>query len=122
MDKEDGLYRDKLNAKAKTRYLEKIKTLKGLDPLEHTEWTSDFCILPNFIHAHIYNYMILGVSAYTHEVFSNVRSLQQAQEQFTNGWVQDLEVCKVDQRTVVRTKVRKHASCSHRIPQFNGKA
>lgn len=90
-EKDDCLYRDKLNGKAKARYLEKIKPLKGLDPLEHMEWTSNFSLLPNFIHAHIYNYMILGVSAYTHEIFSNVRSLQQAQEQFTNRWVQDLE-------------------------------
>lgn len=44
--------------------------------------------------------MILGVSAYTHEIFSNVRSLQQAQEKFTNRWGQDL-VYKVDQRTTL---------------------
>ncbi|XP_076125445.1 uncharacterized protein LOC143104968 isoform X2 [Alosa pseudoharengus] len=49
--------------------------------------------------------MILSVRAYTHKVFSNFKSLQQAQVFFTDGWVQDLEMVKVGQKTVVRSKV-----------------
>lgn len=101
-----GPYRDKLDEKARKRYDEKVKGVNGLDPYEHKEWTKDVSILPNFQHAYIYNYMILSVSAYTHEIFSNFRSLEQAQVQFTDGWVQDLEMFRVDSKTVVRTKVR----------------
>ncbi|XP_041931412.1 uncharacterized protein LOC121695012 [Alosa sapidissima] len=100
-----GPYRLKLNHNAKTRYDEKIKGIKGLDPYEHSDWSGNVNLLPNFQHPYIYNYMILSVSAYTHEVFSNFKSLQQAQVFFTDGWVQDLEMVKVGQKTVVRSKV-----------------
>ena len=96
-----GPYRLKLNP----RYDEKIKGIKGLDPYEHSDWSRDVNLLPNFHHPYIYNYMILSVSAYTHKVFSNFKSLQQAQVYITDGWVQDLEIVKVGKKTVVRSKV-----------------
>ncbi|ROL50433.1 hypothetical protein DPX16_21000 [Anabarilius grahami] len=37
-------------------------------------------------------------------LYSNFKSLQQAQVFFTDGWVQDLEIVKVGQKTVVRSK------------------
>ena len=64
-----GPYRLKLNPNAKTRYDEKKKGIKGLDPYEQSDWSRDVKLLPNFQHPYIYNYMILSVSAYTHEVF-----------------------------------------------------
>jgi len=59
------------------RYEEKIKGIKGLDPYEHSDRSGDVKLLPNY--QHLYNYMILNISAYTNKVFSNFKSLQQAQ-------------------------------------------
>lgn len=101
-----GSVQRKVDEKARKRYDEKVKGVNGLDPYEHKQWTKDVSVLPNFQHAHIYNYMILSISAYTHEIFSNFRSLQQPQVQFTDGGVQDLEMFRVDSKTIVRTKVR----------------
>ncbi|KAK0134969.1 Protein YNG1 [Merluccius polli] len=98
-------YRLKLNPAAKKRYKDKIKTIKGLDPYEHKVWSADINLLPNFQHPYIYNYMVLNVSAYTHEVYSNFKSVQQGQVFFTDGWVQDLEIVKVGQKTVISSKV-----------------
>lgn len=97
-------YRDKLNTKAKAQYFEKLKGIKGLDPYEHDKWTTDVHVLPNFQHAYIYTF--LNVSAYTHEVFTNSRFLQHGHVQFTDGWVHELEISKIDHKTVVGTKVR----------------
>ncbi|ROL55029.1 hypothetical protein DPX16_20290 [Anabarilius grahami] len=41
-----------------------------------------------------------------------VKSLQQAQVFFTDGWVQDLEIVKVGQKTVVRSKVLDPSICN----------
>ncbi|ROL10883.1 hypothetical protein DPX16_0044 [Anabarilius grahami] len=56
-------------------------------------------------------------------LYSNFKSLQQAQVCFTDGWVQDLEIVKVGQKTVVRSKwtkfggdcVRKAEFCAHAL-------
>nr|XP_033472634.1 uncharacterized protein LOC117250755 [Epinephelus lanceolatus] len=99
------LYREKLNKTAKVWYLEKIKGIKGLDPYKHREWTADVNLLPNFSQANLYKYMLLGVSAYTHKVFINIRPVEQGHIQFTDGWVHDLKILKVEAKTIVRTKV-----------------
>ncbi|KAG9260834.1 uncharacterized protein LOC125804596 [Astyanax mexicanus] len=98
-------YRDKLNKEAKERYLEKIEGINGLDPYEHHEWTGDFNELPQITIPDVFSYLVCGVSAYTFEQFRNYKSLE-AHLQFTNGWVQDLQIFRVnDQKTVVLTKV-----------------
>lgn len=85
------------------------------------EWTKDVSVWPSFHHARIYNYMVLSVSPYTHEVFSNFRSRRQAQVQFTDAWVQDLEMFRVEHKTVVRTKVSLPVTqnCLHKYPLEN---
>lgn len=84
MENTAGPYKDRLDEKAKKKKdEEKNQGVKGSDPYEHTEWSKDVSVLPNFHHAHIYYYMVLSVSAYTHKMFINFRSLQQAQVQFT---------------------------------------
>ncbi|ROL42489.1 hypothetical protein DPX16_9612 [Anabarilius grahami] len=47
-------------------------------------------------------------------LYSNFKSLQQAQVFFTDGWVKDLEIVKVGQKTVVRSKVLDPSICKKR--------
>ncbi len=101
-----GPYHESLHAKAKARYLEIIKGIKGINPYEHMCWTDDRDLLPNFTQRHLYNYIVLGVSAYSNEVFKNIRFVQMGHVQYMGGWVHDpLEMFKADTKTIVRAKV-----------------
>ncbi len=98
-------YREKLKKEAKLRYLEKIKIINEFDPYEHTEWSDDLNELRHVTFPDVFSNLVCGVSAYTFEQFKNCKSLE-AHLQFTNGWVQDLQIFRVNEpKTVVRTKV-----------------
>lgn len=111
-------YKEKLKKEAKLRYLEKIKTINELDPYEHKEWSDDLNELPHVTFPDVFSYLVCSVSAYTSDQFKNYKSLE-SHLQFTNGWVQDLQIFRVnEQKTVVRTKVRyviKHISITLNI-------
>ncbi|MEQ2277441.1 hypothetical protein XENORESO_002537 [Xenotaenia resolanae] len=111
MDREQSnsqiLYRNKLNSVSRQRHLEKkIRSVNGLDPYAHSEWSSGLHKLPELMFPGVFGYLVCGVSAYTHEQLQNYKSLE-AHLQFTNGRVQDLQIYRVNHiNTVVLTKLR----------------
>ena len=59
----------------------------------------------------LYNYLVLGISAYTSDQFKSYRSLD-AYNQFPSGWIKELAGRVIEEKYVVVGKV----SCS--IVQF----
>ncbi|XP_041952352.1 uncharacterized protein LOC121712273 isoform X2 [Alosa sapidissima] len=111
MDKEKTtkrMYREKLNATAKQRYLEKLCEINQIDPYELSagEWSRDMNALPPCTYMDMVNYLVYGVSYYTKQQFKCYKSLE-SHEQFCCGWVQDLQIYKPGgcKNTVVLAKV-----------------
>ncbi|KAK7899651.1 hypothetical protein WMY93_020504 [Mugilogobius chulae] len=98
----------RLQPEAKLRYLKKIEKIGNVDPYDNKEtWSRENPEdLPPLTFPDIFSYLVCGVSAYTANQFRNYKSME-AHVQFTNGWVQDLEVLKPPQCdfVVIRTKV-----------------
>ncbi|KAK5603830.1 hypothetical protein CRENBAI_000442 [Crenichthys baileyi] len=57
-------YRNNLNGVSRQRYLEKIRSLNGLDPYEHIEWTNDLNELPEVTLPDVFGYLVCGVLHY----------------------------------------------------------
>ncbi|KAK7151618.1 hypothetical protein R3I94_008072 [Phoxinus phoxinus] len=109
-EKDKGPYREKLNATAKKRYLDKLSLINQVDPydLVAQDWITDPDALPPLTYPDIINYLVFGLSAYTLQEFKSYKSLE-AHEQFCSGWVQDLLIHKPAnvncESTVVLAKV-----------------
>ncbi|MEQ2249939.1 hypothetical protein ILYODFUR_034712, partial [Ilyodon furcidens] len=72
----------------------------GLDPYEHSEWTTNLNELPGITLSDVFGYIVCAVSPYAYEQFRNYMS-PEAHLHFTNGWVQDLQIFRVnDHKTI----------------------
>ena len=96
MDKEKTntkrMYREKLNATAKQRYLEKLNHINQIDPYELSafSWSRDMNALPPCTYIDMVNYLVYGVSYYTNQQFKCYKSLE-SHEQFYCARPADLQ-------------------------------
>ena len=84
-----SLYADSLPPDAKTRYMDKIESIGGLDP-----FSSDFVgeksdVVPPVSGCDLVSYLLLQTSFITSKQFKAHKSLE-AYNQFVSGWVKDI--------------------------------
>jgi hypothetical protein len=101
-------YAAKLVGDERKRYFEKVSVINNVDP-----FTLSSSVLNADIPADrttgplLYNYLVLGTSAYTSDQFKSYRSLE-AYNQCYSGRIKELAGCLIDGKFVVVGKV----SCS----------
>ena len=84
-----SLYADSLPPDAKTRYMDKIESIGGLDP-----FSSDFVgeksdVVPPVSGCDLVSFLVLQTSFITSKQFKAHKSLE-AYNQFVSGWVKDI--------------------------------
>ena len=91
--KEKLKYVDKLDAEPRSRYMNKLTLLNGFDPYDSAkkDWSQDANTLPPLLFGDTVSYLVFGRSAYTWDEFKSYKSLK-AHNQFTNGWVHELNI------------------------------
>jgi len=98
-------YAETLLDDAKSRYLEKISMIGGIDPFcpgTFGEQTDD---VPPVDACDLLSYLVLRTSFITTEQFSARKGLE-AYNQFVCGWVKEVVVRKVDTKFVTTGRVR----------------
>lgn len=104
-------YASGLAPNCRVRYLQKLKTLGNIDPLNE-EILSEFVTLdpkkvtdlPDLQYPDIYNYLINTNSAYTSEKLKAYKSLE-SYKYFVAGWVRSVAVMKTNAVYVLLAKV-----------------
>ena len=97
-------YAEKLLADEKKRYLDKIASVNNIDPYTLIASVLKADTLPTIEVPDLYNYLILGTSAYSSQQFKAYRSLE-AYNQCCSGWIKELAGCIIDGKFVVLGKV-----------------
>ncbi|GFR83889.1 hypothetical protein ElyMa_000658800, partial [Elysia marginata] len=96
-EKADTDYVLRLDEEHRVRYRSKLEDIGGFDPYaklnQKEKWSKDIHSIPSISYGDIFNYLVYGQSRYTFEEFKSYKSLE-AHQQFTNGWVQDVETYK----------------------------
>ncbi|KAG8173021.1 hypothetical protein JTE90_028038, partial [Oedothorax gibbosus] len=106
-----------LDRTSKDRYLDKIRSINGVDPYSLTKEKLKLSVLfPNIAYMDVVNYLVYGVSAYTAESFKSYKSLE-AYNQFACGWVSDVSSTKINGLCLVLGKVRHSQSPSDKPVQ-----
>ncbi|KAG8198011.1 hypothetical protein JTE90_001851 [Oedothorax gibbosus] len=109
-----------LDRTSKDRYLDKIRSINGVDPYSLTKDSKEklklSVLFPNIAYMDVVNYLVYGVSAYTAECFKFYKSLE-AYNQFACGWVSDVSSTKINGLCLVLGKVRHSQSLSDKPVQ-----
>ena len=93
-------YCQKLPPDAKSRYLEKIQLISGLDPFCPFSLEKKSSILPPVDASDIVSYLVLQTSFVTAKQFKAHKSLE-AYNQFVCGWVKDVQAFQMNAKFVV---------------------
>lgn len=90
-------YRQTLDAVAIERYKEKCALINNIDPyqVDKAEWCKDTDMWANVTCADIFMYLVNFTSTYTLDELKSYKSLD-AYNQFINGWVRVVAVCKIN--------------------------
>ncbi|XP_065651315.1 uncharacterized protein LOC136079507 [Hydra vulgaris] len=106
-------YAQTLQGAAAIRYVAKLQLVSGVDPykLKFSEWDTNPKSLPSVEYLDIVNYCVYTKSAYTMNELKSYKSLD-AYYQFVSGWVFDLASYVVNNRVIVKAKVRHSQSIS----------
>ena len=107
-----SLYADSLPPDAKTRYMDKIESIGGLDP-----FSSDFVgeksdVVPPVSGCDLVSYLVSQTSFITSKQFKAHKSLE-AYNQFVSGWVKDIH------RHAVSVDIPPLLSCSSLSTAFD---
>nr|XP_047140517.1 uncharacterized protein LOC124815766 [Hydra vulgaris] len=106
-------YYQTLQGAAAMRYVAKIQLVSGVDPykLKLNDMDTNPKSLPSVDYPDIVNYCVYTKSAYTMDELKSYKSLD-AYHQFVSGWVSDLGSYVVNNRVIVKSKVRHSQSIS----------
>ena len=88
-------YALKLVGDDRKRYLEKISAINDVDPFAINSSVFSPDTLPPIEPPDLYNYLVLGTSAYTSDQFKSYRS-PEAYSQCYSGWIKELAGCMID--------------------------
>lgn len=102
-------YCQKLPPDAKSRYLEKIQLISGLDPFCPFSLEKKSSILPPVDASDIVSYLVLQTSFVTAKQFKAHKSLE-AYNQFVCGWVKDVQAFQMNAKFVVTARVSQAVS------------
>lgn len=106
-----SVYAEGLNGKAKTRYLEKIQLVDGVDPFLLANSGRQSSNLPTVEAPDLVSYLVLQTSFVTSQQFKAHKSLE-AYNQFVSGWVKDVTGWKINNKSVVTGRVSSLNLCS----------
>jgi hypothetical protein len=95
-------YALKLVGDDKKRYLEKISAINDVDAFAISSSAFSPDTLPPIEPPDLYNYLVLGTSAYTSDQFKSL----EAYNQCYSGWIKELTGCLIDGKFFVVGKVR----------------
>ena len=99
-------YTGSLSGEGKARYLEKIKLIDNRDPyaIENNQWSKELKNEPNVEHGDIAIFLLVTTSFHTNEEIKAYKSLE-SYNQFLNGWVTDVKVCRFNENYVYTSQV-----------------
>lgn len=100
----ENKYRDKLEPAVKSRYLEKLKLIGGVDPYDLKKLSSDVTTLPSLTYPDIVNYLVFTPSVYTLDDLKNYKSLE-AVNQVECGWVSCVSSSIINDKHLVKGRV-----------------
>ena len=97
-------YCQKLPSEARSRYIEKLQLISGLDPFCPSSLGKQSSILPPVDASDIVSYLVLQTSFVTAKQFKAHKSME-AYNQFVCGWVKDFQAFLVNGKFVVTSRV-----------------
>ena len=91
---------------SKSRYLEKLHIIDGLDPYEteRKEWNDDVDLWPSITHVNLGMYLLVTSSPYSGEELLNYKSLD-CYQNFLSGWVREILVKSVTNKEGVKKRI-----------------
>ena len=92
-------YVEGLPQEAKTKYLDKIAVINGIDPLADGVLGEDISDTPSVGACDLVSYLVLQTSFITAKQFKARKGLE-AYNQFVCGWVKEISTCKVAEKYV----------------------
>ena len=100
-------YREGLDKQEQIRYEGKLKIIGGDDPYEMpaSTWSDDVKMLPKVTYPDIVNYLVFSPSPYTSDDLKSYKGLD-AYNQFVCGWVRDKTTRILNDKCLVKAKVR----------------
>ena len=101
----DEFYQSTLTEVPRSRYLEKLLLIDGVDPykllsLDEQSMSSDRDVIPEVLYIDIVNYLINSISQYTYETLKAYRNLE-SWKIFVSGWVGDVLSKKIDGKFLI---------------------
>lgn len=105
-----GYFASLKDSNGRSRYLEKLCILGGMDPYEtgRSEWQDEVDLWPSITHIHVGMYLLHRPSPYTGDDLLNYKSLD-CYTNFISGWVREVLVKVKDTKRVVIAKVRHYS-------------